>query len=173
MYFPKLYPFETDYSYISRLFLYSGYYGQRTFMKDCCKRRTPSVRFITPLNENIRKYDMRTIDRAYIERHTLYSKYEPFIERKNRSEVLQKMLHGSPDADSSAKIPALDKYFMELCYCPKCAEYQRRQYGEAIWDARVQCTHICPKHGATVITTGISMATSHNLILITAEEVIP
>ena len=131
------------------------------------------MRFITPLKGSAMEQDSRIIDAAYIERHTLYSKYRYIIGEKNAMDVFQGMLLGAPDVDLMAKIPTTDRYSSNLCYCPKCAEYQRRQYGEAVWDVRAQRGRICQLHKIPVVLTDIPLMPSRNLSLITAEEAIP
>ena len=157
-----IYPGETVYSWLSRLWKRSGICGKRDFLKEIYGqegRTYPSLFFIGKLDKEFIDFIKPVISyKKLLFEHTLFKYYVRFLDLDRRKEVYEKALNNENGIENLVPVEMKKKGHYYLRYCPLCAKEDREKYGEAYF--RVEHAFprisICSKHKCELINTDIS-----------------
>ena len=156
---PIIYPNESVYSWLARIYAHSGIIYYKYFSDEVFKSGDERVdyNFINLFNNDFKNIIKRTIGfKKLLLDHTLFKYYGRFISSKERQksyelgiknkELLPKKLHIPPTKG--------DYY---LRYCPLCIEEDKVNFGECYFhiEHQIYDIHICPHHNTELIDTNI------------------
>ena len=173
---PIIYPDESVYSYLCRLYVHSGYVWHRGFAEEVFNlwSEAPEYNFINALNDNFRKTLERYIpyERLLLE-HTLFPHYARFLPKERRRKAYEYALTNRPFLHKYLSIPN-DKKNYYLRYCPKCVEADRKHYGECYFHIQhfIPSVHVCPTHVCGLVDTTVPNTKQRSSILMPLEQII-
>lgn len=171
-----IYPDESVYSYLCRLYVHSGYVWHRGFAAEVFGRwyETPEYNFINVLNTDFIKALEECIpyEKLLLE-HTLFAYYARFLPKERRIAAYEYAMKNEPFIHKYLPIPN-EKQNYYLRYCPKCVEEDRRRYGECYFHIPhlIPSVHLCPLHGCELVDTAIQNTKQRNRILMPLEQII-
>ena len=175
-YMPAIYPDELVYSWCSRYYAHSGYPNYSMALEELFgdKNYRLSYEFSGCFADSARVVIGKMIDLGeLIERHTMFPYYARFAPHERRTAAYAALV-SSKHIGKLLPIPTSTEV-RYLMYCPLCAEEDRRTYGEAFLHRAHQIRHIgiCPYHGCSLQSTGITITANASPRLHVPEEVIP
>ncbi|WP_410512445.1 TnsD family Tn7-like transposition protein [Paenibacillus sp. BR2-3] len=162
---PIPYPDELLYSVVARYHIRSNNSSPKWTLKDVYG--TKNVIATIDLPSHIGELSRRNIVKdisvdQWIDEHTFYPFYAPFMPRK-RALLLRKLMESGDGSGIHALVGITASTFdrdSKLHYCPSCYDEDVQQYGEPFWHRNHQLpgVWICPKHGAILhqITNPVS-----------------
>lgn len=151
-----LFPEETPYSYVVRLWLTSAYPSTRKFLTELIGNAHYQLHTAFPSYiPQIARLTEESADVLLLE-HSLFPYFSAFLTTNRREELRAKMLHGNTGALQSQlsllanRIPQTPT----LKYCPLCANNDLDQFGVAYWHVNHQLpfTQTCPLHGCRLLS---------------------
>lgn len=172
----SIYPDESVYSYLCRLYVHSGYVWHRGFANEVFSRwgEAPEYNFINALNDGFRNTIERYIpyEKLLLE-HTLFAYYARFLPKERRKAAYEYAMKNEPFIHKYLPIPN-DKQNYYLRYCPKCVEEDRKRYGECYFHIQhlIPSVHVCPFHNCELVDTAIPNSKQRNAILMPLEQLI-
>ncbi len=152
-----IYPDESVYSYLCRLYTHSGFVCHRGFANTIFARwnENPEYNFINPLNKEFRDMLERFIPyKELLLEHTLFTYYARFLPKEKRIRAYEYAL--TNEALLRQYLPITQrKNEHYLSYCPKCVEEDREKYGECYFHIQhlIPSVHVCPLHNCELIDT--------------------
>lgn len=173
---PVIYPDESVYSYLCRIYAHGGFVWHRGFADEVLSMATepPEYNFINPFNDNFRKLLEENIPYdTLLTQHTLFSFYARFLPKERRIRAYEYAMTNAPFLHKYLSIPNdKDNYYVR--YCPKCAEEDRKTYGECYYHISHQVPQIrvCPFHYCSLIDTDRRNTKTRNNIFLPLEQVI-
>lgn len=172
----KIYPNETVYSWLSRIYLRSGIYIKRAFMKEICKndRGHADLLFIPSFSEGFLQEISKVITlKDLLLNHTLFKYYARFLNLNKKNEVFNRAINN--EGNLSVFLPD-DKVKKDcyLRYCPICVENDRKKYGECYYHTNHQFNkiNICVEHQCKLINTKIKISEFKSNLFIPLEELV-
>lgn len=171
----NIYPNETVYSWLSRLFVRSGYGYKEVFIKDVYKDRSyPDLLFIGGLNEQFLNAVKKRISvEKMLMEHTLFKYYVRFLGLERRKKLYQKVMNNE-DGIAISLPDDKDKKNHCLRYCPVCVNEDRSEYGEAYFHTEHQFpkVHICTKHKCKLKDTSLKISEYRKRTFVPLEEIV-
>lgn len=171
-----IYPSESVYSWLCRLFIRSGYTKPKDFLNEVYKgkRSYPSLFFIGALDEEfIKSFSDIVSYKELLLKHTLFKYYVRFLDLDRKKEIYRRALKNENSIENLIPMEmGKNDYFLR--YCPKCVIEDRNTHGEAYFhiDHAFPKVHICTKHNCELIDTSISGIDYRKGRFISLEEVI-
>lgn len=156
---PNIYPNESCYSYLSRIYAFSGYSSHVETAKRLLKRHTEYMdyNFINSFSEEFRNQIEKVISfEDLLFEHTLYKYYVRFLPNDLRNKVYSHALSNQPGLSKLLPIPLYkDDYYLR--YCPMCVDEDRMKYGECYFhvDHLIPDIHVCSIHKRKLLNTTI------------------
>ena len=158
-----IYPDESVYSWLSRIYIRSGYGVLSKFHSELYENSRASIpsivfcggfnkRFLELINEVIPYSELVT-------KHTLLKYYIRFLDLKRRRKVFDKAINNESGIYNLVAVEmGKDDYYLR--YCPKCVEEDRKKFGEAYYHINhfFPRVHICSKHNCKLINTEIEIS---------------
>lgn len=174
-FFPDFYPDELLYSLLARYYAQSGYLAYHHAAQDLFANSTvkPDIEFISRLTPDALHCVTRQIPlEGVIERHTMFPYYGRFLSIERRIKAHAALLRMDNVYRNHLCIPIGQRH---LRFCPLCAEYDRKHYGETYWHRVHQMTGIdlCPVHGCLLHNSDAAISSKGSPSLIPAENIIP
>lgn len=175
-YLPSIYPDESVYSYLCRLYVHGGYVWHRGFANEVFSRwnEYPEYNFINALNKDFRSVLERHIsfERLVLE-HSLFGYYARFLPQERRLRAFKHAMSNEPFIYKFLPIPN-DKKDYYLRYCPRCIEADRQQYGESCFHIQHQIpsVHVCALHNCELVDTAIPNNKQRSCIMMPLEQII-
>lgn len=160
-YIPTMYPDETVYSLLARMYEKNGYLSYAHAKNDFFVNPKEGIEFIflNKLSKELIEIITRnqTIDDV-IKNHTLYNYYGRYLGVEKRREAYNSLYNMSGDY---FRIFVLNKRSSEktyLRYCPMCVREDRSIYGETYWKRTHQIPEleVCPVHGCKLLNSNVS-----------------
>ena len=156
---PTIYPGESFYSFLSRLYSRSGFVWSQGVARETLVRplERPDYNFINILNEPFKETLARSnsFDELVLE-HTLFKYYSRFMDKGKRKKAYLRAINNEPNLSRYLTIPlrTKDQY---IRYCPMCVEEDRRKYGESYFHINHQIYElsVCTDHPCKLIETNI------------------
>lgn len=175
-YLPSIYPDELVYSWCSRYYAHSGYPNYNAVLKELFddKNYRMNYEFTGCFCKDARTIIDKMIDNeSLIMEHTMFPYYARFTAHERRMSAFKALSKGEHIGKLLPNPISHDTRY--LMYCPKCAEHDRKTYGEAYFHIIHQVRHIkqCPHHSCLLLSTGIPITSCCSPRLYVAEEVIP
>lgn len=173
---PHIYPDESVYSYLCRLYVHSGYLWHSGFANEVFNRRneTPEYNFVNVLNVDFRKSLEEYIpyEKLLLE-HTLFAYYARFLPKERKIKAYEYAMKNEPFIHKYLPIPN-GKQDYYLRYCPKCVEEDKRKFGECYFHIRhfIPSVHVCTSHNCALVDTAIRNTKQRNCILTPLEQII-
>ncbi len=156
-YLPKIYPDELVYSYLSRIYVHSGYGSHAAYVKEIFNRPNEYLdyNFINYLNICFKELLEKNIsfDELLLE-HTLLKYYLRFLPYDKRIEAYEYAISNRPGLSKYLPIPVGKRY---LRYCPMCVKDDRLKYGECYFHVSHFIPNIetCSIHNCRLIDTEV------------------
>lgn len=153
----QIYPDESVYSYLCRLYTHSGFVCHRGFANTIFARwnENPEYNFINPLSKEFRDMLERFIPyKELLLEHTLFTYYARFLPKEKRIRAYEYAL--TNEALLRQYLPITQrKNEHYLSYCPKCVEEDREKYGECYFHIQhlIPSVHVCPIHNCELVDT--------------------
>lgn len=156
---PTIYPGESFYSYLSRLYSRSGFIWSQGIAREFLVRplENPDYNFINILSNQFKEVLAKDYPfEELVLEHTLLKYYSRFIYKDKRKEVYLRAINNKPYLFRYLPIPrrTRDQY---LRYCPMCVEEDRKKYGECYFHLNHQIYEltVCTNHCCRLIETSI------------------
>ena len=171
-----IYPNESVYSWLCRLFIRSGYTKPKDFLNEVYKgkRSYPSLFFIGALDEEFIKSFKKVVShKKLLLEHTLFKYYVRFLDLNRKKNIYKRALNNESGIENL--IPTeMGKNDYFLRYCPKSVIEDRDTYGEAYFhiEHAFPKVHICTKHKCELIDTSISGIDYRRGRFVSLEEVV-
>ena len=171
-----IYPNESVYSWLCRLFIRSGYTKPKDFLNEVYKgkRSYPSLFFIGALDEEFIKSFKKVVShKKLLLEHTLFKYYVRFLDLNRKKNIYKRALNNESGIENLIPIEmGKNDYFLR--YCPKCVIEDRNTYGEAYFhiEHAFPKVHICAKHKCELIDTCISGIDYRRGTFVSLEEVV-
>ncbi|MBD5584216.1 MAG: TniQ family protein [Clostridia bacterium] len=171
-----IYPDESVYSYLCRLYCHSGYVWHRGFANEVFSRwcEVPEYNFINVLNDDFRKTLEEYIPyKKLLLEHTLFPYYARFLPKERKIKAYEYAIKNEPFIHKYLPIPnGKNNYYLR--YCPKCVEEDRQRYGECYFHIQhlIPSVHVCPFHNCDLVDTAIPNSKQRNCILMPLEQII-
>ena len=175
-YLPSIYPDESVYSYLCRLYVHGGFMWHRGFANEVFSRwnEYPEYNFVNALNKDFRSVLERHIsfERLVLE-HSLFSYYARFLPQERRLKAFNHAMNNELFIHRFLPIPT-DKKDYYLRYCPVCIEADREQYGESYFHIQHQIpsVRVCALHNCELVDTAIPNTKQKSCIMIPLEQII-
>lgn len=174
--FTSIYPDESVYSYLCRLYAHSGYVWHRGFANEVFERwnENPEYNFINTLNKQFRDTLESFIPfNKLILEHTLFTYYARFLPKENRIKAYEHAMTNKTYIHKYLPIPNGKKDYY-LRYCPRCVEEDRHKNGECYFHIKhlIPSVHICSKHNCELVDTSIPNTKGRNVIIMPLEQII-
>ena len=172
-----IYPGESFYSYIARLYAHSGLLWNTGIAKEILVRPNEYINhnFINILRRDFRKQLETYISfEDILMKHTLFKYYVRFLPRHKRIKAYEVALKNESNLSFKyLPIPVIRKNYY-LRYCPRCVEEDRKKYGECYFHIEQQIpeVHCCSKHKLKLIDTQIKNSESYESTFIPLEIVV-
>lgn len=152
-----IYPDESVYSYLCRLYVHSGFVCHSGFASTIFARwnENPEYNFINPFSQEFRGMIERFIPyKELLLEHTLFTYYARFLPKEKRDRAFEYAMTNEPLIRQHLPI-SQRKDELYLKYCPKCVEEDRRQYGECYFHIQhlIPTIHVCPIHNCELVDT--------------------
>ena len=154
-----IYPNESVYSYLSRLFVHSGYISHMGVCREILKRPSeyPNYNYINCLNDEFKNRLIKYI--SYSElliNHTLFKYYVRFLDKDKKKKAFEVALNDSADLYKFIT-PTYNDESNYLRYCPICVKEDRANYGECYFHVEhlIPEISICYKHNCRLVNTKI------------------
>ena len=171
-----IYPGESFYSYIARLYAHSGLLWNTGIAKEILSRPSEYVNhnFVNVLNKDFRKQLETYISfEEILMEHTLFKYYVRFLPKDKRTKAYEIAMRNETNLSFKyLPIPVIRKDYY-LRYCPRCAKEDRNKYGECYFHIEHQIPeiHCCDKHKIKLIDTQIRNSESYDSTFIPLELV--
>lgn len=175
-YLPSIYPDESVYSYLCRLYVHGGFVWHRGFANEVFSRwnECPEYNFVNALDKDFRNTLERhiSLERLVIE-HSLFGYYARFLPQERRLRAFNHAMNNEPFIHKFLPIPTAKKDYY-LRYCPVCIEADREQYGESYFHIQHQIpsVHVCALHNCKLVDTAISNTKQRSCIMMPLEQII-
>lgn len=173
---PPIYPDESVYSYLCRLYIRSGFLWHRGFAAEVFSRwsEIPEYNFTNALNNEfkITLEGYISLERLVME-HTLFSYYARFLPQERRVRAFTYAMKNKPFIHKYLPIPnGKSEYYLR--YCPMCVEVDRERYGESYFHIQHQIpsVHVCPLHNCILVDTAILNTKRRHSSLFPLEQII-
>lgn len=174
---PLIYPNESVYSWLSRLYSQSGYLFHKHFASEIFVSKGVRVdfNFINIFNTSFRKIVKTTIGfKELLLNHTLFKYYGRFINVEERKIVYELGIHNRELLSKHLHILSKkDNYYLR--YCPKCVCEDREKYGECYFhiEHQIYDIHICPIHNVELVNTSIINDKDNDVSFVPLEQLEP
>src|SRR5579871_5570290 len=116
-----------------------------------------------------------TVDQ-FIDEHTLFPFYAPFLQSEHPSEIRKAMrLSGGTSAQARiGRVAEQHRWPSQLRACPHCVREDRQQFGECYWHRvhQILGVEVCPFHACYLLNSDISTHSRHSFAPISAERAI-
>lgn len=175
-YLPSIYPDESVYSYLCRLYVHGGFVWHRGFANEVFSRwnEYPEYNFANALSKDFRNTLERhiSLERFVIE-HSLFGYYARFLPQERRLRAYNHAMNNEPFIHRFLPIPT-DKKDYYLRYCPVCIEADREQYGESYFHIQHQIpsVHVCALHNCELVDTAVPNTKRRSCIMMPLEQII-
>ncbi len=174
---PVIYPSESVYSWLARMFAQSGIIYHKYFVKEIFLNPDELIdyNFINLFGRSFKKFVRETMGfKELLLNHTLFKHYARYMEVKERLEVYEIGISNNELLMKKLHIPPnrTDYY---LRYCPYCVREDRKKYGECYFHIEHQIFEIrtCPIHLVDLIDTRISNDKGKETTFVTLEQLNP
>ena len=173
----KIYPEESFYSYIARLYAHSGFLWNTGIAKEILSRPDEYVNhnFVNVLNNDFRKQLETYISfEEILMNHTLFKYYVRFLPRDKRIKAYEIAMRNETNLSFKyLPIPVIRKDYY-LRYCPRCVKEDRNKFGECYFHIEHQIPeiHCCSRHRIKLIDTQIRNSESYDSTFIPLELVV-
>ena len=178
-YFPDIYEDELLYSLLARFYVASGYTAYRhaaeeLFLKKKTRINVDFVNAYTPdaIKEITRNISMEQI----VLKHTMFPYYGRFLPRERRESAFRALINMTGNYHKLLPFSQPQKGVQKcLRYCPICASFDRKRYGEAYWRRSHQIPNlsVCPAHKCYLSNSNAIIANNASPSLKAAEDAIP
>ena len=174
---PDIYPNESVYSWLARLYSQSGYLFHKHFASEVFVSKGVRIdyNFINLLNPSFKKLVRETIGfKELLINHTLFKYYGRFISVNERQKVYQLGINNRELLSKHLHIISKkDNYFLRDC--PHCVCDDRKKYGECYFhiEHQIYDIHICPIHNVELIDTKIVNDKDSDASFVTLEQLNP
>ena len=171
----SIYPDETMYSYLCRLYNRSGFLCHRDFATDVFARwnENPDYNFINVLNTEFRNTLEPFISlESLILDHSLFGYYARFLPKERRTRAYEYAISNEPLLHQYLPIHTnVENYYLR--YCPECVQADREEYRESYFHVQHQLpyVHICSIHCCELVDTRLPN-TKRSATLISLEQLI-
>ena len=173
---PQIYPNESFYSYLSRIFSHSGYIWHMGVANEIFKRPTEYINFNFL---NVMSDEFKNVLFSYISpmdlilNHTLCKHYVRFVSEDKKEIIIRHLLNNENFVYRYLPIP-INKNDYYLRYCPCCVSEDRKKYGECYFHIEHQIYEVscCSKHGCKLINTTVSNNQHRDSSLIPLENLV-
>ena len=177
-YFPSLYPDELLYSLFTRYFVKSGYMGYASAAEDLFANKIthPDIEFINRLSDEVIGHLQKQMPlEELIEKHTMFPYYARFLRKERRQQALSMMIRMDERYHNLIYMNKCKHIPRYLRYCPHCAAYDRKIYGEAYWHRSHQLAgvDICRVHTCYIVDSAVEISSKTSPYLYSAERMIP
>lgn len=175
-YLSSIFPDESVYSYLCRLYVHSGFVWYRGFANEVLSRwnEYPEYNFINTLNKDFRNTLECHIsfERLVIE-HSLFGYYARFLPLERRLRAFNHAMSNEPFIHKFLPIPT-DKKDYYIRYCPVCIEADRAQYGESYFHIfhQIPSVRVCALHNCEFVNTAMPNTKQRSCIMIPLEQII-
>ena len=174
---PVIYPNESVYSWLARLYSQSGVIYYKYFVEELFENKGEVLdyNFINIFNDEFKKLVKRTIGfKSLLIDHTLFKYYSRFIDCRDRRDVYLSGVNNKELLSKKLHIPPNRKNYF-LRYCPLCVQEDRKSFGECYFhiEHQIYDIHICPKHGVELVDTSIINDKSSDKTFVTLEQLDP
>ena len=172
---PKIYPDESVYSYLCRIYTHSGYVWHRGFVNEIFDRwyEVPEYNFINALNCDFKKTLEEYIpyEKLLLE-HTLFAHYARFLPKERKISAYKYAMKNETALYKYLPIPKDKNNYLR--YCPKCVEEDRQRYGECYFHIQhlIPSVHVCPIHNCELVDTTIPNTKKRSCISMPLEQII-
>ena len=171
----KIYPNEIVYSWLSRIYVRSGYGSKDMFLRHIYKiRKYPDLLFIGGLNvEFLKAIKSITSIEDLLINHTLFKYYVRFLDLDRRKRLYQMVLNNEDGISISIPDDKIKNNY-SLRYCPICVNEDRSNYGECYFHTEHQFPkiNICTKHKCRLKSTDIKITEYRKKTFVPLEEVV-
>ncbi|MCR5350561.1 MAG: TniQ family protein, partial [Acholeplasmatales bacterium] len=159
-YLPKIYPNESFYSYLSRLFCHSGFITSVGFSKEVLIRDKAKVNyeFINELNPSFKELLLSHISyEELLLNHTLFKYHIRFLDNDKKKDAYDYAMTNKSLLFHKLPVPLNKNYYLR--YCPLCVKEDRVEYGESYYHIEhlFPFINICPNHCCRLIDTKIKI----------------
>ena len=179
-YMPEIYNDETVYSWFCRYYVHSGYPYYKYALEDLFIKQegcpVADLEFIGNLNKDAKDvissvYPMEEL----IFKHTMFPQYARFAGRERRNRGFKILMESRGTIRNTLPMPMNKSGARYICYCPLCAQEDRKTYGEAYWHRSyfIRGIGICVRHRCRLINTSIKISRVMPPRLLVADDVIP
>lgn len=160
-YVPTMYPDETVYGLLTRIYEKSGYLSYAHAKNDFFVNPKEGIEFLflNKLSKELIEIITRnqTLDDV-INNHTLYNYYGRYLGVEKRKDAYNSLCNMTGDY---FRIFVLNKKSSEetyLRYCPMCVSEDKYIYGETYWKRTHQIPEleVCPVHGCKLLNSNVS-----------------
>lgn len=174
-YLPKIYPNESFYSYLSRLFCHSGFITSVGFSKEVLARDKAKVNyeFINELNPSFKELLLSHISyEELLLNHTLFKYHIRFLDNDKKKEAYDYAMTNKSLLFHKLPVPLNKNYYLR--YCPLCVKEDRLNYGESYYHVEHMFPYInvCPNHNCKLIDTKLRITSEYNRAFVPSEELI-
>lgn len=160
-YVPTMYPDETVYSLLTRIYEKSGYLSYAHAKNDFFVNPKEGIEFLFLNKLSKELIDIITRNQTLddvIKNHTLYNYYGRYLGAEKRKDAYNSLCNMTGDY---FRIFVLNKKSSEetyLRYCPMCASEDKHIYGETYWKRTHQIPEleVCPAHGCKLLNSNVS-----------------
>ena len=160
-YVPTMYPDETVYSLLTRIYEKSGYLSYAHAKNDFFVNPKEGIEFLFLNKLSKELIDIITRNQTLddvIKNHTLYNYYGRYLGVEKRKDAYNCLRNMTGDY---FRIFVLNKKSSEetyLRYCPMCASEDKHIYGETYWKRTHQIPEleVCPAHGCKLLNSNVS-----------------
>ena len=174
--FPSIYPNESFYSYLSRLFCHSGFIWCMGVTNELFKRPSEYINFnfVNVLSDGFKEKLFKYITpEEILLNHTLCKHYLRFLPNEKKKEAFRRLTNNEVSLYRLLPIP-INKNDYYLRYCPLCVIEDRKKYGEAYFhiDHQIYEVCCCSRHKCRLINTSIPNNQHRDSSLIPLENLI-
>lgn len=158
--FPKIYPSELFYSYLSRIACHNGFLWHMGIAREILKNPNAGANYnyINILKDDFRRELERYIPIEQIAlNHTLFKYYAVFLPYDKKNEAFEIAIKNNRDLSFFHLPIPNNKRDYYLRYCPMCVKEDREEYGECYFHLEHQIPEVkcCFKHGVKLIDTKV------------------
>lgn len=164
--FPKIYPGELFYSYLSRIACHNGFLWHMGIAREILKNPSAGANYnyINILKDDFRRELERYIPIEQIAlKHTLFKYYAVFLPYDKKNEAFEIAIKNNRDLSFFHLPIPNNKRDYYLRYCPMCVKEDREEYGECYFHLEHQIPEVkcCFRHGVKLIDTKVLNERTH------------
>lgn len=173
-YIPKIMQDELFYSWLSRIYMYSGFPAYSYALEEILEKKNmrPTFEFLNRMNPEtlcLMEREVISLEELILE-HTMFpeSRFAPMDRRQNALTMMK-----SQEGDPYNLLPRPQKNIQRFFrYCPMCVIEDREKYGETFWrrEAQIIGVNVCVKHNCRLNDTSIEVTGKQSPRLYIADE---